>query len=337
MTEYAIDYAFARPVPEDIKAAGYTGVLRYLAPVNNATRGKLATKTEVDALRRAGLDVTLNFEWYETRPTKGYQAGVDDARVANEQAAAIGYPLTCAIYFSVDFGASWPAVREYFRGVAMASKYPVGVYGGLTIIAAAFSEHMARFGWVTNAASWSGQSRWSALEPLARAYGCHLLQHLHSNTPFHVRGVPDAAFDPNTILVADYGQWRAHPVPPVDPAPEEEDVSASFWHGGFRHRVWEAEHDDPDHDVDKGDVLHLYGPPTDAHPTGSVENMTRRYAKGLGPQVPGRAEFAIRPNTYGLIIDGTTIDEAGAVTSWTWSNDGGTWTWRAVPYFPFHG
>ena len=208
MVTHAIDYAFARPAPAAIKAAGYTGVLRYVCPINDQTKGKVISGPEMAALRAAGLDVTLNFEWYETRPTKGYQAGIDDAHVADAQADALGYPVGCAIYYSVDFGATWGAVSEYFRGVHTASKRPVGVYGGIPIIRAAQDAGYARFGWVTNAASWSGMASWSVV---ASAVGdsnrYHLLQHLHSNTPAPVAGVSNDAFDPNTVLNQSYGQW----------------------------------------------------------------------------------------------------------------------------------
>lgn len=205
---YVIDYAFARPNLAAVRAAGYTGVLRYVCPDNVASHGKLISKAEADAIRAAGLDLTLNFEWYETRPTKGYAAGLADAQVADAQADAVGYPLGCAIYYSVDFGATWGAVSDYFHGVKAASRRPIGVYGGIPIIRAAIDSGLARFGWVTNAASWSGLSSWSAVASAAKAdpTHCHLLQHLHSNTPLHVAGSADTDFDPNTVLSASYGQ-----------------------------------------------------------------------------------------------------------------------------------
>lgn len=212
MTSYAIDYAFARPDPAAIKAAGYTGVLRYVCPKNRSTEGKIITASEVVSLRARGLDVTLNFEWYERRPLEGFAAGVADAQLADSQADGVGYPKDCAVYYSVDFGATWPAVAEYFRGIHTASRRPVGVYGGVGIIQAAQAAGYARFGWVTNAASWSGFPSWSMVQSYALNHpGFHLLQHLHSNTPLHIAGVPDEAFDPNTIVAANYGQWAANP------------------------------------------------------------------------------------------------------------------------------
>lgn len=203
---FAIDYSWARPNPVAIRAAGYTGVLRYVS--RPASNGKNITKPELDALRAAGLDVTLNFEQYERRPLEGYIAGGDDARSADALADTVGYPRACAIYYSVDFGTSWAAIREYFRGVQAGSRRPVGIYAGLPLCHAALDAGYASFAWVTNAASWSGLSTWSALKTAVAASGrCHLLQHVHSNTPIHIPGVDDVQFDPNTILAANYGQW----------------------------------------------------------------------------------------------------------------------------------
>lgn len=207
MTEHAIDYSWARPAPGAIRAAGYTGVLRYVSrPDNN---GKNITANELRSLRAAGLAVTLNFEQYERRPLEGFTAGVQDAISADVLADKVGYPATAAIYYSVDFGTTYSAVREYFRGVHSASRRAVGVYGGLPIIRGAEADGFARYGWVTNAASWSGYSSWTALANEVRAHpaGLHLLQHLHSNTPLHVSGVADDQFDPNTVLNPSYGQW----------------------------------------------------------------------------------------------------------------------------------
>jgi hypothetical protein len=155
--------------------------------------------------------VTLNFEWYERRPLEGFAAGVADAQVADTLADQAGYPRDCAIYYSVDFGATWPQVSEYFRGVHSTSRRPVGVYGGVGIIQAAQAAGWATYGWVTNAASWSGFKSWSAVRDYATSHpGFHLLQHLHSNTPLHISGVSDDAFDPNTVVATNYGQWSAH-------------------------------------------------------------------------------------------------------------------------------
>lgn len=210
-TSYVIDYAFARPEPQRIKDAGYTGVLRYVCPINSSTRPKVITASEMVSLRGHGLDVTLNFEWYERRPLEGFAAGVADAQVADTLADQAGYPRDCAIYYSVDFGATWPQVSEYFRGVHSTSRRPVGVYGGVGIIQAAQAAGWATYGWVTNAASWSGFPNWTAVKTYALSHpGFHLLQHLHTNTPFHIPGVDDTAFDPNTVVAPNYGQWSVH-------------------------------------------------------------------------------------------------------------------------------
>jgi len=126
-----------------------------------------------------------------------------------------------------------------------------------------------------------------------------------------------------------------HPEPPPAPPVEETEVSASFYYpveqSGFLHRMYVATVADVGRKIDVGDLMHLYGPPTAQLPQGAIENMTKRYATGLGPQVAGSPEFAIRPNSLGSIIDGTTVDKgSGTIVTWTYVLAKG---WKCVPYF----
>ncbi len=57
-----LDYSLARPSPSQIKAKGYIGMLRYVAPVP-MDAPKVITAAEYKALRAAGLQVVLNWEW----------------------------------------------------------------------------------------------------------------------------------------------------------------------------------------------------------------------------------------------------------------------------------
>lgn len=196
---FVADYSFSRPDPRALKAAGYSGVLRYVCPDNPNTHGKIITRAEYDALRAAGLTVTLNFEWSTTREINGgYQGGVDDARVAEAQANAIGYPSDEPIYFSCDTYSTPAQVGAYHQGVKAVCRRPIGFYGGMgTGLSLMVAGLVSRL-WVANAASWSGFSQWSDLRARV-APEAHLIQHL--DHPLGFAG----AIDHNEVLRPDFG------------------------------------------------------------------------------------------------------------------------------------
>ena len=152
-----LDYSTARPVPADIVAAGYVGVVRYLAPAIDAP--KVIYQPEYDALRAAGLQIALNWEWYGWRAREGASAGTADAQEALQQAEALGY--TGAIYFSVDYDASeadQPAINAYFSACAeVIGLARLGAYGGYWPLSRLFDAELIRFGW--QAIAWSGGNR----------------------------------------------------------------------------------------------------------------------------------------------------------------------------------
>jgi hypothetical protein len=214
VTHYTTD-SFSPLDPELVKAAGYTGMFRYVAPTNDKTRPKIITRAQTDAIRRAGLDLTLNFEWFEGRPLDGSGAGQIDAHTADAVADAVGYPRQCAIYYSVDFGVTQgqiSTVLDYFQGVNTATKRPVGIYAGTTVAHPVMRADLARFFWQANAASWSGFSGTTAYRQMKASPSplASLIQHIHADTPLHIPN-HDTQFDPNTILKPNYGQWAIHP------------------------------------------------------------------------------------------------------------------------------
>lgn len=223
MPKYVID-SFSPLDPARVKQGGYAGMFRYVAPDNSKTRPKILTPEQAKAIRAQGLDLVVNFEWYEDRAFEGYGAGVTDARTADAVADRCGYPRTCAIYYSVDVGvpaSKVGAVLEYFRGVRDASKRPVGYYGG-TIAGHPVLDHgYATFLWQANAGSWSGFGSYAAMRR-ADSKRAHVAQHVHADTPLHIPGIADTQFDPNTVLQADYGQWGSGVV--IKPPEEEEPV-----------------------------------------------------------------------------------------------------------------
>lgn len=156
MTERWIDYSGLRPDPHLVKAHGATGVLRYLSEPISATAWKRITVAEKDAILAAGLDLILNFEWYEGRCLEGWAAGVHDGKVAADQARTLGYPKGASIYFSHDTAArNDAAVIAYLRGaqVSLGSDFLTDIYSGFDVVELALRTGVANHGWQTLA--WS--------------------------------------------------------------------------------------------------------------------------------------------------------------------------------------
>ncbi|MBI4900893.1 MAG: DUF1906 domain-containing protein [Actinobacteria bacterium] len=127
-----IDYAWTKPTPAQIIAAGYEGVLRYLS----LDSSKNLTPGERDALLDAGLSIGLVWETTATRAGQGYVAGQHDVQAAEAQAAALGYPMGCPIFYAVDYDTPAASVLPYFQGVAGLARWPVGVYGSANVVEA---------------------------------------------------------------------------------------------------------------------------------------------------------------------------------------------------------
>jgi hypothetical protein len=194
-----VDYAF-KPWPSTaaLKAAGASGVSRYLSYVNPRTAPKIVTKAEYDALLAAGLAVVLNWE-YDTHDFTN--AGFDARLAANEalrQARALGYPDVCPIYFSVDFDATasqWSTIAARFRAVnAVLGVARTGIYGPWDVLEWARRDGVAAWFWQAGmSTSWSaGRNR--NLWP-----GAHLRQRRTAT-------IGGADCDINDIIQADYGQ-----------------------------------------------------------------------------------------------------------------------------------
>lgn len=124
-----------------LKSAGIAAVGRYLG-FKTQVWSKTLTPDELTAIKAAGLSVFLI---WESNPTNAgyfsYSKGLSDAKLALEEAAALGAPTSTAIYFTVDFDAQsndLAAIIEYFRGVraGLGDQYPVGVYGSYTVLQA---------------------------------------------------------------------------------------------------------------------------------------------------------------------------------------------------------
>jgi hypothetical protein len=161
VTTLFVDCSFVHPNPAAIKAAGYSGVLRYLG----GSASKDLTAKEAAGYHAAGLSIGLVYESTAGRAKGTYAQGQVDAHTALAQAKAIGYPTDCPIFFAVDFDATPAQVERYFDGVRSAigtltwkpgklkKKQTVsraGIYGGIAVTSAG----LAPWRWQTEA--WSG-------------------------------------------------------------------------------------------------------------------------------------------------------------------------------------
>lgn len=195
--DLSIDYAWGHPSLPAAKAAGYTGIDRYLS----WDQSKNLTAAEVQEAHSLGMTVLVVWESTADRAAQGYQAGHDDAVQANQQADRLGLPLDRPIYFAVDFQGTVAQCQAYANGFRDGSKRPIGAYGSIDITDGFLANGTVRFGWQTCA--------WSRGLVSRRA---HLYQRVAPTRSLA------GSFDENVALQADYGQWPAPNTPAPAPA-----------------------------------------------------------------------------------------------------------------------
>ncbi|OBF17428.1 twin-arginine translocation pathway signal [Mycobacterium kubicae] len=207
-----IDFAERTIPPEEIKAAGYDGVVNYVSMSRPGANfeAKPITRQYADALRAAGLHIVSNFQygkpgWPDPSDfTRGFDGGVADAHTAQQLHAAAGGPPSAPIFFSVDDNIdsnTWngPAV-QWFRGInSVLGVDRTGIYGHAQACGWAINDGVIgrsttaghRWAWQTKA--WSNGQR----EPAAVLY----------------QGVIEGPVmngirvDVDDVLAADFGQW----------------------------------------------------------------------------------------------------------------------------------
>lgn len=126
---YWLDYSAGRLSSSVIRAAGYTGAIRYVDSPNLAG-GKHITPAEYQELTAAGLSVMLVFEVNEEDPDGGFARGVQYAQRAKAGADWIGYhgPIFfCEDRPSTPSVANWRAYLDGAASVLGAGR--VGAYG----------------------------------------------------------------------------------------------------------------------------------------------------------------------------------------------------------------
>ncbi|HKO83929.1 MAG TPA: glycoside hydrolase domain-containing protein [Actinomycetota bacterium] len=218
---YVVDYSWARPAPADLKAAGYIGAMRYLS----YETGKNLSPAERDRLFAQGIACGLVWETSAGRPLAGYAAGQQDAREANRQADALGWPGHIALAYAVDFGPrsdQLPAIRDYFRGCKSIPGRPVAMYGTYAVV-----EDLARWEPVHcywQCAGWSGSGSGSGGSMEGRRLSAHACLYqwvggkriLPADSTDHNEGT---GHDPSGLVALLYHPDLKNP----EPEPPEED------------------------------------------------------------------------------------------------------------------
>lgn len=149
---------------------GVTAVGRYYS----SAHGKRISASEAEAIAAAGLKLFMVFE-DNGDPPLGGNAGSTDAKLALEQARAIGQPAGSAIYFAMEHlpngytSADLPGVKAYFQQIqaAFQGKYKIGVYSDGVVCDALLTSRLCDFAWLSASMGFQGSKafylsgRWS--------------------------------------------------------------------------------------------------------------------------------------------------------------------------------
>ncbi len=212
-----IDFAERRIAPDDIKSAGYDGVVNYVSESRPGANfeAKPITREYADALRAAGLHIVSNFQYGKpgwANPsdfTRGHDGGVADAQTALQLHGAAGGGSSAPIFFSIDDDIdhnAWngPAV-DWFRGInSVLGVERTGIYGNAQACGWAIDDgvigHSTTAGhrWAWQTRSWSHGDR----EPAAVLY--QSVVNSPSNPSPLLGGIN---VDIDDVLATDYGQW----------------------------------------------------------------------------------------------------------------------------------
>ncbi|WP_406815313.1 DUF1906 domain-containing protein [Mycobacterium sp. M23085] len=212
-----IDFAERRIAPDEIKSAGYDGVVNYVSQSRPGANfeAKPLTRDYADALRAAGLHIVSNFQygkpgWPDPSDlTRGYDGGVADAHTAMQLHSAAGGPNSAPIFFSVDDDIdanTWNSLAvQWFRGInSVLGVGRTGIYGDAQVCGWAIRDGVigpstsAGHQWAWQTRSWSHGQR----EPAAVLY----------QTVVNSPGNPGPLLgginvDVDDVLAADFGQW----------------------------------------------------------------------------------------------------------------------------------
>lgn len=213
-----IDFAERRIAPDQIKSAGYAGVVNYVSESRPGANfeAKPLTREYADALRAAGLHIVSNFQYgkpgWPNAPsdfTRGFDGGVADAHTALQIHAAAGGSGSAPIFFSVDddiTADTWNSLAvNWFRGInSVLGTERTGIYGHAQACAWSINDgvigHSSTAGhrWAWQTKAWSHGQR----EPAAVLYQAVV------NTPSEPGPLLGGIHvDVDDVLATDFGQW----------------------------------------------------------------------------------------------------------------------------------
>ncbi|GJO05002.1 DUF1906 domain-containing protein [Mycobacterium marinum] len=215
-----IDFAAQQIPAQQIRAAGYSGVVNYvsLSRPGSSFGAKPITRRYADSLTAAGLVIVSNYQYGKpggSAPsdfTRGYAGGVADARTAWQLHTAAGGGQGAPIFFTVDEDINrdtWNRVAlQWFRGInSVLGVQRTGVYGGIDVCQWAAADGVIgssgtpgrRWAWQTRA--WSGHRIYTAAV---------LYQRVVSTKSSPGPRVGGFEVDVNDVLAPDCGQWNLH-------------------------------------------------------------------------------------------------------------------------------
>ncbi|MCA2245872.1 DUF1906 domain-containing protein, partial [Mycobacterium sp. WUMAC-067] len=215
-----IDFAAHQIPAQQIRAAGYSGVVNYvsLSRPGSSFGAKPITRSYADSLTAAGLVIVSNYQYGKpggSTPsdfTRGYAGGVADARTAWRLHTAAGGGQSAPIFFTIDEDINrntWiHTALPWFRGInSVLGVQRTGVYGGVRVCQWAAADGVIgssstpgrRWAWQTRA--WSGDQ----VHPAAVLY-----QRVVSTASNPGPKVGGFEVDVNDVLAPDCGQWNLH-------------------------------------------------------------------------------------------------------------------------------
>jgi hypothetical protein len=216
-----IDYAMRQIAPQDILAAGHSGVINYVSTSRPGSSfgAKPITLPYARSLNAAGLVIVSNYQYGKpggTAPsdfTRGAPGGVVDARTAWQLHTAAGGGQSAPVYFSVDDDINredWNnVVLPWFRGInSVIGAQRTGVYGGINACQWAAADGVIGRSrspghvWAWQTRSWSG----GQIYPAAVLY-----QRIVSTASNPGPVVGGLEVDVNDVMAQDCGQWNLHP------------------------------------------------------------------------------------------------------------------------------
>jgi hypothetical protein len=212
-----IDFAERRIPPDQIKSAGYAGVVNYVSEARPGAdfEAKPITRAYADALRAAGLHIVSNYQygkpgWPDPSDfTRGFDGGVADAHTALRLHGAAGGSNSAPIFFSVDDDidmATWNSLAvNWFRGInSVLGVERTGIYGHSRACTWAINDGVlghstsAGYRWAWQTKTWShGQRESSAV----------LYQEVVNSASNPGPLLGGIHIDVDEVLAADFGQW----------------------------------------------------------------------------------------------------------------------------------